>query len=395
MAVNYAEQYSQELANAYPYVLYFGALWNADNKKKYKVVDSKTIKIPKISAGGRVDGNRNGIGEFSRNWDNDWETKTLSNHRSWQTLVHPQDISQTKTVASIANITKTMNETQKFPEMDAYLVSTVYGLKNDIDAVKTVNESELTIDSVLGYFDAMMDKMDEALVPISGRLLYVDTFTKTLIDNACQVYRQNGDSTVKRSVSRLDEVTVISVPTSLMKTKYDFTEGWQIDSTALQIKMFLAHPSCILPIASYAFAQLEAPSAMSQGKYVYYEESFEDVFILNEKHNGIQMLVSNGEDTAPKLRELSVTSAADSTTSGSSVITVAETAAEGNKLVYKLGNTYASVSYDDVLSSGTWAELPTNGVIACGSSTRITVAEVDEDSYKAKGRGIAILIKKE
>ena len=34
MTVNYAQAYSQELANAYPYVLYSGALWNAENKNK-------------------------------------------------------------------------------------------------------------------------------------------------------------------------------------------------------------------------------------------------------------------------------------------------------------------------------------------------------------------------
>ena len=55
--------------------------------------------------------------------------------------------------------------------------------------------------------------------------------------------------------------------------------------------MFLVHPSCVLPIVSYEFAELQPPSAMSQGKYVYYEESFEDVFILNKKYKGIQMIV--------------------------------------------------------------------------------------------------------
>lgn len=44
MTVNYAESYSRELANAYPYVLYSGALWSNENTKKYKVVDAKTIK---------------------------------------------------------------------------------------------------------------------------------------------------------------------------------------------------------------------------------------------------------------------------------------------------------------------------------------------------------------
>ena len=56
MTVNYAEAYSKELANDYPYVLYSGALWNTENTSKYKVVDAKTIKIPTLSTNGRVDG---------------------------------------------------------------------------------------------------------------------------------------------------------------------------------------------------------------------------------------------------------------------------------------------------------------------------------------------------
>ena len=76
MTVNYAEAYSRELANAYPYVLYSGALWSNENTRKYKIVDAKTIKIPLLSTGGRVDGDRTKIGDFSQNFSNDWETKT-------------------------------------------------------------------------------------------------------------------------------------------------------------------------------------------------------------------------------------------------------------------------------------------------------------------------------
>ncbi len=395
MAVNYAEQYSAELANAYPYVLYFGALWNADNKDKYKVVDAKTIKIPKLSTGGRVDGDRNSITQFTRNWDNSWETKVLTHHRTWQTLAHPQDISQTNTVASIANITKVMNETQKFPEMDCYMASRLYTLKNEISPVTTVNDSSITVDNVLVYFDSMMTAMDEECVPPSGRILYCDTYIKNLIKDACKTYRANGDETIKRSVAKIDEVKIESVPTKLLKTKYDFSNGWAAEEDALSIRMMLVHPSCILPVVNYAFAELEPPSAMSQGKYVYFEESFEDVFILNEKHHAIQMLVSNGvTDDNPKLKQLNVTSAADNTTSGSSKITVEQSADEGNKFVYKLGTSYAPANYDSTVSSGTWKDLPEDGVIACGTATKITVLEVDEDTYKVKARGIAVLTKK-
>lgn len=299
MTVNYAESYSRELANAYPYVLYSGALWSNENTKKYKVVDAKTIKIPLLSTGGRVNGDRTKIGDFSQNFSNEWETKTLTNHRIWQTLVHPQDVNQTNMVASISNITKVMNETKKFPELDAMMFSTIYSLRNAQKAI-TAETNDLTSATVLTKFDAMMDAMDEALVPVSGRILYCDTYTKTLIDNAIAIVRNNGDKKLVRSVSRIEEVDIVSVPTALFKTEYTFNDGktsGQTDggfvakSTAKDIAMILLHPSAILPIVSYSFAQLQPPSALSQGKYVYFEESFEDVFILNKRADAIQICV--------------------------------------------------------------------------------------------------------
>lgn len=299
MTVNYAEAYSRELANAYPYVLYSGALWSNENTRKYKIVDAKTIKIPLLSTGGRVNGDRTKIGDFSQNFSNEWETKTLTNHRIWQTLVHPQDVNQTNMVASISNITKVMNETQKFPELDAMMFSTIYSLRNAQKAI-TAETAELTSATVLTKFDAMMDAMDEALVPVSGRVLYCDTYTKTLIDNAITIVRNNGDKKLARNVSRLEEVDIVSVPTSLFKTEYTFNDGKTLNQTdggftakagAKDMAMILLHPSAILPIVSYSFAQLQPPSALSQGKYVYFEESFEDVFILNKRADAIQICV--------------------------------------------------------------------------------------------------------
>lgn len=291
-ALNYAQEYAKELAQAYPYVLYSGALWNNENSTKYRLVDAKTIQIPSVSVGGRTSGNRDTIGGFTRNFDNAWETKTLKNHRTWQTLAHPKDIDETNKVVSIANITKVMNEEEKFPEMDAYIFSTIYQLRNEQKAITPLAD-DLTLSNVLDKFDEMMDAMDEARVPKAGRVLYCDTFTKTLIDKAIAIVRSNADKKIVRDVERLEDVSIISVPTDLLKTKYTFTTGYKPAVDALNIKMLLLHPSSILPIVSYEFAQLESPSAMSQGKYVYFEESFEDVFILNKRVDAIQICVKN------------------------------------------------------------------------------------------------------
>lgn len=48
-ALNYAKEYSQALAQAFPYSLYFGALYNTPNNGRYRWTGAKTIEIPTIS----------------------------------------------------------------------------------------------------------------------------------------------------------------------------------------------------------------------------------------------------------------------------------------------------------------------------------------------------------
>lgn len=296
MAVlNYAAQYSQELANAYPYTLYFGALYATPNNGRYRWgEDGKTIYIPKIKTSGRVDSDRDTIAMATRNYDNSWEPKTLSHQRKWSTLVHPKDIDQTNHVASIANITQVFNEEQKFPEMDAYCVSTLYALW--VAQSMEADDTALTAENVLSVFDKLMLKMDNARVPAAGRILYVTFEVQTLIKNAKDLVRnfdvQGGGSTISRAISRIDEVEIVGVPNTLMRTKYDFTKGWVAAEDADLINMFLVHPSAVITPTSYEFAALDEPSGVTEGKYIYFEESHEDVFILNEKKNALQFNIS-------------------------------------------------------------------------------------------------------
>lgn len=293
-ALNYAKEYSQALANAFPYVLNFGALYATPTNSRYRWVNAKTVEIPTLTTTGRVNADRDTIATATRNYDNAWETKTLSNQRKWSTLVHPMDIDQTNMVASISNITQTFNEFQKFPEMDAYTISKIY---TDWTAQSmTADKTALTTANVLEVFDKLMLNMDNERVPANGRILYVTNEVKSMLKQAQGLTRQfdvqSNNQVVDRVVSRLDEVQVIGVPATLMKTAYEFTTGWTAGTSADQINMFLVHPQVVITPVSYTFAQLEEPSALSEGKYVYYEESFEDVFILNHQKNGIQFNIT-------------------------------------------------------------------------------------------------------
>lgn len=300
-ALNYAKEYSRALAQAFPFVLNFGALYATENNNRYRWVNAKTIEIPSISTTGRVDSDRDSIATAQRNYDNAWETKTLVNQRKWSTLVHPMDIDQTNMVASIQNITQVFNEEQKFPEMDAYTISKLYhdwttSIAAEGYTGRTADTTALTTTNILQVFDTLMLNMDNERVPANGRLLYCTHEVKTMLKNAQQIQRtlsvQDANSQISRIVSRLDEVEIIGVPAVLMKTAYNFTSGWAPDSSASQINMMLVHPLAVITPVSYAFSTLDEPSAGSEGKYIYFEESFEDVFILNKKAGALQFNIT-------------------------------------------------------------------------------------------------------
>ena len=181
-ALNYATQYSQALAQAYPYVLYFAALFQTENDDRYRWLNSNTIEIPSITTTGRVDSDRDTITMATRNYANAWEPKKLTNHRKWSTLVHPRDIIETNHVASIQNITKAYNEEKKFPEMDAYLISKLFA---DWKAQSmTPIELKLTTENVLTAFDTMYQAMTEKRVPQKGRYCDILPAVDPLLKNA-------------------------------------------------------------------------------------------------------------------------------------------------------------------------------------------------------------------
>ena len=209
------------------------------------------------------------------------------------------DVDQTNMTTTIANITKVFNEEKKFPEMDAYLVSKIY-----TDWIANGGEPDtttITVANALAIFDGLMLKMDNAMVPANGRICYVTNEVKYLLKEAEKITRNidvtDNNNTIDRVVNRLDEVEIVGVPAPLMKTKYNFSNGWAPAANAGQINMFLVHPAAVITPVSYTFSQLDQPSAGSEGKYIYFEESFEDAFILNKKAGAIQYNVTPGQGT--------------------------------------------------------------------------------------------------
>lgn len=290
MAVlNYAEQYLQGLQQRFAEGLFFSELYMTSNNNIIRWVNAKTVQIPRIDVTGMVDVDRDSIGDFTRQVDNSWETKTLQHDREFRTLVDPVDVDETNMAVTIANITRVFNDEQKIPEMDKYLASKLFAEFEQYGGV--ADETVLDVNNALQVFDDLMEQMDEAEVPQEGRLLYVTPAVYTLLKNAEQIQRQlqvtSNNGTVNRGVRSLDDVSLKRVPSSRMKTVYDFTRGATEGAGARQINMILIHPRSIITPQKYDFVSLDQPSARTGGKYLYYERKYWDVFAIERKVPGM------------------------------------------------------------------------------------------------------------
>ncbi len=293
--LNYAKAYSDQLVQTFPYVLNFGALYATPNNGRFRFKGGKTIEMPIINTTGRTDSSRDSSDELTRNYENLWEEFELTHQRKWSTLIHPADVDQTNYAATIANITTVFNNEHKFPEMDAYTISKIYAdwtLLGEEPQVATLDS-----DNILSIFDELMVQMTNHRVPVNGRILYVTPEVMNALKNATNINRsfdvKNGGD-INRNVTTLDGVSVVEVPADLMKTEFDFTHhtGWAYTNDAQQIGMMLIHPESVITPVSYEFACLDEPSASTGGKYVYYEESYEDVFVIPRRTDGIAFVIT-------------------------------------------------------------------------------------------------------
>ena len=400
--VNYAAEYSASLAQAYPYLSYFGRIWGANNSNRYKSGMGKTMYIPTVTVSGAHAVNRNSIdGNFSRNWDNQWQAVELEMDREWDTLADPQDIIESAEAASIANITRAFVETQKIPEMDAFLASKLAGFASAHGGVSTASLSSA---SILTEWDNALEYMTNQRVNRDRVIAYMTPATYKLLKQATGISRflevTNGIQRVDRNVASLDGVEVVEVPADMMKTAYDFTNGWAIDTTnAQQIDFILVDPEAVAAPVKYETSMISPPTAQSKGKYLYYERYYYGAFMLDQRGAGVYAHLG----AAPSLGSLTVTSVAGTATAGDTVVTatgkgIFGTGApvEGMKLVYSVNNAAVTLTYNAAPdATKTWVDM-TNGAVIAGQTAGkyITVALVNKETGKVVAGGNTTLVVK-
>ena len=296
--VNYAEQYQQAVQQAfYDGHLYTAPLWNSPSNGLISFDGAKHIKLPRLTIEeGRRDRQRREITDIKANYSNDWDSYELTNERYWSTLVDPSDIDETNYVVSIANITRQFNLDEKMPEMDKYMFSKLFLEKQTKDSGKGITTDTLDEKNILTAFDNMMVDFDEARIPNQNRYLYVTPKINAILKRAEAMNRGltlKDPNSVQRTVYSLDDVNIVVIPSDLMQTAYDFTVGAKTIDSSKQIEMMLIYNGVQIAPEKYTFAGFDSPSAKSSGNWLYYEQSYNDVLLLNTKTAGIQFVIAD------------------------------------------------------------------------------------------------------
>lgn len=370
--LNYATEYSKAMANAYPYWSYFSDLYGSPNSATYKPISGKAVAVQSMTTSGARAVNRDQItGTFNRNFNTSEQILTMRMDREWDTLADPMDI-QEDPIVNIANITKTFNEFQKVPEMDAYAASVLAEAATGFGGVDT---TALTADNILATWDTYLAYMVNQRVPRDRIRAKMTPDTYKLLKEAAGITRfveaDTGIRNIDRNVGKLDGVAIMEVPKDIMMSAYDFTDGWVAADGAKQLNLLMFDPIAIAAPVVYETSMMSAPTAQSKGKWLYYERYYYDVFALNQRLPGIFANIAS----APTLGTVTFTTSAgaDST---HTIINGLAPAPYGMAYVAKSGASADLPDYAEACTTG-WTPVNNGDSFTTASGQTITVALVN------------------
>ena len=294
MPYNYAEQFSDVLVQKYETEQKSFPLFQSNPGIGW--LDAKTIKLPYLTTTGYKDHTRTGAFNTGT-LTNNWEPKKLEHDRDVEFFIDSMDVDETNLALSVANITNVFETEQAIPERDCYTFSKLYA-EFTTTYGKTADATALTAANILATYDGWMQAMDDASVPMEGRILFVTPATNKLLKEADGltriVHTDSDEAAVRRYIHELDDVQIVVVPSARLKTAYDFTTGAVPASGASQINAILVHPDSVVARMRHEYIRVFEPGSDSRtgDGYIYQNRAYWDAFLLSQRVDGVQFNVA-------------------------------------------------------------------------------------------------------
>ncbi len=218
----YANKYANELDKMIVQESKTGFL--ADSKFKARFTGARTVNMPQIDFDGLGDYDREtGYSKGGTNFN--YTAYTLEQERSKQLIIDAQDADESGMSSLTGKIVGEYTRTKVNPEIDAYVLSKLYGIANEkgnvteFDAEKAAS---VMLDAI-NNAEAASGYTNEQMVAFVDPVMYAALMTSNELQHSITVgdfVQGNADFKVKT----LNGCAIIPVASDRMRTEYDFND---------------------------------------------------------------------------------------------------------------------------------------------------------------------------
>lgn len=259
----------------------------ADGKFKARFKGAKIVNIPQIDFDGLGSYTReSGYSKGGTNFN--YKSYELTKERSKQLVIDAQDADETGISSLAGKIVGEYTRTKVNPEIDAYVLSKLYGIANangNTDAFVAENAVELMLDNI-NKAEAASGYTNEQMVAFVDPTMYAALMTSDKLQHSITVSEfEQGEANLK--VKNLNGCAIIPVASERMKTAYEFTElGFEAadDSTGVKAIIMPKNAASLVKkvdkVDIYTPDQVQDMDAYKINFRLYY-----DCFVMDNKKN--------------------------------------------------------------------------------------------------------------
>ncbi len=217
-----------------------------------------------------------------------WETMKLSQERGKEISIDRMDDEETLG-AVFGSVTGNFMREWVIPEIDAYR----FAKYASVDGIGTKSET-LTKDNILTAIDNAALALDESEVPMEGRLLFVNSDLKPVLNSALSRQWSNEED-ANTVVNRYNNMEVIYVPKTRFYTKIklnDGSESWGYlkDDSGKEINFMMMYPQSVLQAKKFVMPKIFSPDENQKlDAWLFQFRLYHDAFVYDNKAKGIYL----------------------------------------------------------------------------------------------------------
>ncbi len=246
------------------------------------------VKVLKVST--------TGLGDYSRasgypkgDVTAAWETLKLTEERGKEITVDRMDDEETLGMV-FGTVTGEFMRLHVVPELDAYR----FAKYASAGGISSAAEATLNKDTIIPAFDEAARKMDEDEVPQEGRVLYISSDLKPILNNA--LTRMYGsDAAVNTTLNGYNGMEIKYVPKTRFYTGITLNDGsssWGYTKAvgASDINFMIIYPPAVLQVEKFALPKIFTPDEnQDKDEWKFQFRLYHDAFVYENKAKGIYL----------------------------------------------------------------------------------------------------------